>query len=253
MSSPLEAATSGGMVRVLSGSSRPSVGLRRRLAMPVLACSAVRSKMLTPVVSLPVPAVVGMAISGLSGPGTGMRLADRRVDVVEEVGRGIGRVEVGGLGGVDDRPAADGDEAVELVAAREGDRVLERHVGRLDAHAVVDDGGDAGGLERLEHRGERRQAGDDRVGDHQGPAHAQVGEIHPDFTRDPGAEPHAGGGHLEGVFVLHGGSLPSRASPATVAPTAPPEQRGGHSYAAPAVRRQVGLDTECMQCAYCMQ
>ena len=74
MSRPLEAATCGGIVRVLSGSSSPSVGLRRRLAMPVLACRAVRSKMLTPVVSLPVPAVVGMAISGLSGPGTGCAL-----------------------------------------------------------------------------------------------------------------------------------------------------------------------------------
>ena len=42
--------------------------------MPVLACSRVRSKMLTPVVSLPVPAVVGMAMSGLSGPGTGSPL-----------------------------------------------------------------------------------------------------------------------------------------------------------------------------------
>ena len=42
--------------------------------MPVLACSRVRSKMLTPVVSLPVPAVVGIAISGFSGPGTGSPL-----------------------------------------------------------------------------------------------------------------------------------------------------------------------------------
>ncbi len=74
MSRPLEAATAGGIVRVLSGSSRPSVGLRRRLAMPVLACIPVRSKMVTPVVSLPVPAVVGTAISGLSGPGTGSAL-----------------------------------------------------------------------------------------------------------------------------------------------------------------------------------
>ena len=82
--------------------------------------------------------------------------------------------------------------------------LLERQVGRLDAHAVVDDGGDAGGLERREHRGDRRQPGDDRVGDHQGPAHAQVGEIHPDLARDAGAEPDAGGGHLEGEFVLHG-------------------------------------------------
>ena len=71
MSSPLDAATSGGMVRVFSGSRSPSVGLRRRLAMPVFTCRRMRSKMLTPVVSLPVPAVVGMAMSGLSGPGTG--------------------------------------------------------------------------------------------------------------------------------------------------------------------------------------
>jgi len=37
MSSPLDAATSRGIVRVLSGSSMPSVGLSRRLAMPVFA------------------------------------------------------------------------------------------------------------------------------------------------------------------------------------------------------------------------
>ncbi len=74
MSSPLEAATSGGIVRVFSGSSRPMVGFSRRFAMPVFACSFVRSKMLTPVVSLPVPAVVGIAMSGLRGPGTGSPL-----------------------------------------------------------------------------------------------------------------------------------------------------------------------------------
>ena len=39
--SPLAAATSGGIVRVFSGSRMPNVGLRRRCAMPVLACSGV--------------------------------------------------------------------------------------------------------------------------------------------------------------------------------------------------------------------
>jgi hypothetical protein len=39
--------------------------------MPVLACSRFKSKIETPVVSLPVPAVVGTAMSGLSAPGTG--------------------------------------------------------------------------------------------------------------------------------------------------------------------------------------
>ena len=42
--------------------------------MPVFACMAVRSKMATPVVSLPVPAVVGTAMSGFTGPGTGSAL-----------------------------------------------------------------------------------------------------------------------------------------------------------------------------------
>src|SRR5688500_20403062 len=43
MSRPLEAATSGGIVRVLSGSSTPSVGFNRRLAMPVFACKIGRA------------------------------------------------------------------------------------------------------------------------------------------------------------------------------------------------------------------
>src|SRR5436190_2081364 len=59
MSRPDDAATEPGIVLVFSGSSRPSVGLRRRFAMPVFACMLVRSKIVTPVVSLPVPAVVG--------------------------------------------------------------------------------------------------------------------------------------------------------------------------------------------------
>src|SRR5262245_33202310 len=74
MSSPLEAVTCRGMVFVFCGSRRPSVCFSLLLAIPVFACISVRSKMLTPVVSLPVPAVVGTAISGLSGPGTGIAL-----------------------------------------------------------------------------------------------------------------------------------------------------------------------------------
>ena len=67
----MEAATAGGKVRVFSGSSSPSVGFRFRSAIPVLACISIRSKMATPVVSLPVPAVVGTANRGFSGPGIG--------------------------------------------------------------------------------------------------------------------------------------------------------------------------------------
>ena len=42
--------------------------------MPVFAFISVKSKIATPVVSLPVPAVVGMAISGFRGPGAGSPL-----------------------------------------------------------------------------------------------------------------------------------------------------------------------------------
>ncbi|KAF7174493.1 hypothetical protein CNMCM6106_008935 [Aspergillus hiratsukae] len=63
-SRPEEAWTAEGMVRVLSGSQMPRVGLRLRCAMPVLAFLDTRSKMAVPVVSEPVPAVVGTATSG---------------------------------------------------------------------------------------------------------------------------------------------------------------------------------------------
>jgi hypothetical protein len=70
-SRPEQAATIGGSVRVVSGSTMPSAGRRVRWAIPVLACISSRSKMATPVVSLPVPAVVGTATSGFNAPGTG--------------------------------------------------------------------------------------------------------------------------------------------------------------------------------------
>ena len=54
----------------------------------------------------------------LERPGHRLAPADRRVDVVEEVGR-IRRVQIGRLGRVDRAAAADGDERVELsLAAR---------------------------------------------------------------------------------------------------------------------------------------
>lgn len=59
---------------VLIGSQIPRVGLRLRWAMPVLAFLETRSKIAVPVVSEPVPAVVGTAISGFNGLVTGRPL-----------------------------------------------------------------------------------------------------------------------------------------------------------------------------------
>ena len=61
--------------------------------------------------------------------------ADGRVDIVEKVRRRIGRVQVGGLRGVDRGPAADGDVRVVGARARECDRLEERGIGGLDADA----------------------------------------------------------------------------------------------------------------------
>ncbi len=49
----------------------PSVGRSRREAIPVLTLCATKSKIVIPVHSLPVPEVVGQAMCGASGPGTG--------------------------------------------------------------------------------------------------------------------------------------------------------------------------------------
>jgi hypothetical protein len=53
------------MVLVLRGSQIPSVGFRFLCATPVLARFETRSKMAVPVVSDPVPAVVGTAMRGV--------------------------------------------------------------------------------------------------------------------------------------------------------------------------------------------
>lgn len=52
----------------------PSVGLRFRCAIPVLARLDTRSNIAVPVVSLPVPAVVGTAMRGLRGLSMGRPL-----------------------------------------------------------------------------------------------------------------------------------------------------------------------------------
>ena len=64
---PLAAVTPGGWVTVRSGSITASVGRRRGWLMPVLTLRLRTSSTHTVVLSLPVPAVVGTATSGLSG------------------------------------------------------------------------------------------------------------------------------------------------------------------------------------------
>ena len=66
MSIPAEAVTSGGMVSESSGSITARVGRSRQWLMPVLTRIDSTSSTHIAVLSEPVPAVVGTAISGLS-------------------------------------------------------------------------------------------------------------------------------------------------------------------------------------------
>jgi len=71
-SKPVAATIFAGSVLVTSGSIRATVGISRREMMPVFAFIDCRLKMEMPMVSEPVPEVVGQAMCGLtcSEPGT---------------------------------------------------------------------------------------------------------------------------------------------------------------------------------------
>jgi hypothetical protein len=69
-SKPVAAIAIRGSVRVTSGSINATVGVSRREMMPVFAFIDWRLKIAIPVVSEPVPEVVGQAMCGRRAPGT---------------------------------------------------------------------------------------------------------------------------------------------------------------------------------------
>ena len=99
-SKPLDATTFRGKVAVTFGSISATVGIRRREMMPVLALISVRLKIEMPVISEPVPDVVGQAMCGSQRAGNPLSGTDRRVDVSHEFGRMRG-VQIRRLAGVD--------------------------------------------------------------------------------------------------------------------------------------------------------
>src|SRR3954464_13262069 len=90
-SSPLDAATSDGIVRASSGSTMAWLGRRQRRLMPVLTLWSGMSSTATVVASEPVPEVVGMARCGFRTP-AGLRPSP--------IGGGSGAHYTGGGGGV---------------------------------------------------------------------------------------------------------------------------------------------------------
>ena len=69
-SKPVAATAYFGSVAVTVGSISATSGMRRREMMPVLALIERKAKIAMPVVSDPVPEVVGHAMCGFTGPGT---------------------------------------------------------------------------------------------------------------------------------------------------------------------------------------
>ena len=118
----------------------------------------------TVVASAPVPPVVGTPNSGSSGAGHGRALADRRVEVVVDAAR-VRREQRGDLRGVDRRPAAQPDEAVETALARGLDRERRRTLARLDAALGEDLGLDARRADRLDDGVGQADRGELRVGE----------------------------------------------------------------------------------------
>lgn len=103
-SNPLAATTLAGRVALPAGPMRASDG-RSRLDTPaVLTRFSSRSQTPIPVPSPPVPGVVGQALWGSSGPGTGRLSPTGGVNISEKIGRIIGAM-VGGRAAIDDRSA----------------------------------------------------------------------------------------------------------------------------------------------------
>jgi hypothetical protein len=92
----------------------------------------------------------------LQRPGDRLAAADRRVDIVEEVGR-ISRIKIGRLRRVDRAAAADGDERIEVAQPRDVDGRVKAAIRRLRLDGVKRLEIDPGRLERFANDVARRQ------------------------------------------------------------------------------------------------
>ena len=139
--------------------------------------------MATPVVSEPVPDVVGTAIRGLTLPRMGFPFADRRVDVVEEVSLRVAEVQVGRLGRVHHAPPSDRQERVKRLTPGEPNGILEALIGRLHSHLIVQLKVNAVLVQRLERRLHGRELHQVGVGHDAHLLRPEVVEVHADLLR----------------------------------------------------------------------
>ena len=125
------------------------------------------------VASLPVPAVVGMAMTG--SPAASAR--DGHLEVAHALPAPVARpcARIGHrLGGVDRRAAAETDQAVVAAPLQHRHARLDHGVGRLRHRVAEHVGDDAGGGERVEAAPDQAGADHERVGDHQRAGEAEL-------------------------------------------------------------------------------
>ena len=202
MSRPDEAATGAGIVRVFSGSSRPSVGFNRRLAMPVLACIFLKSKIADAGRLAPRAGGRRDRDERLERTGHRQAFAYRRVDVVEKVGRRIRDVQVHGFRRVDGRAAAERDDRVEgcacakSIASRNDSSVGSTRTRSYTANLTP---------LRVERLANHRPAASahDGIRHDQDALDAEVRQFGAHFTCHPDAVADARRRHLERDLVIH--------------------------------------------------
>ncbi len=135
--------------------------------------------------------------------GNGFRLANRRIDIGQQVG-GVGCIQVRGLGGVDDRAAPNRDVAVEPAIGRKLCRFRKGNIGRLHARIGVERKVDPRGFQRFDRRLYRNVIGQTGIGDDHHSGRAQILRVFTDFSRDTLPVLDGRGVHGEGGFERHG-------------------------------------------------
>ena len=113
--------------------------------------------------------------------------ADGCIYVVQELG-GIGGVQIGGLGGVDDRTTTHRDEPVDIGIIGELDASLERFVGRFDPDIVIESDIDPRSIERGQHSGDMFGANERIIGKDSDPFDAKVLGNVASFSQAPRAK-----------------------------------------------------------------
>ena len=134
--------------------------------------------------------------------GDRLALANRRVDIVEEVGR-IRGVQIGRLGRIERAAATHCQEGVKPAGRRKLGSILKTGVGRFDRDAIEQFVIHAGVGQRGLHGAAGRQIKQRRIDDQHHFADLHVSQVQSHFGGRPRTEADVGRGHLKRGVVSH--------------------------------------------------